>query len=60
VELTEDIKRDRRDRIREIQWEREVRPERERPRKQIPAGPWDEERVFEREVVYEGPKRGYR
>lgn len=65
VELTEDIKHDRRDRIREIQWEREVRPERERPlvRKQLAAGPWDEERVFEREVVYEGvppPPRRYR
>ncbi len=65
MELTEDIKRDRRDRIREIQWEREVRPERERPlvRKQLAAGPWDEERVFEREVVYEGvspPPRRYR
>jgi len=32
-------------------------------KKQLAAGPWDEERVFEREVVYEGvspPPRRYR
>lgn len=54
VELTEDIKRDRRERIREIQAEREFV---ERPRRQLalqPAPPpWDEERVVEREIIYD-------
>lgn len=53
VELTEDNKRDRRERIREIEFERSL--PRERPRKQL-ALPWDEEKIYEREVVYEGPR----
>ncbi|KAL8814950.1 MAG: hypothetical protein Q9191_008501, partial [Dirinaria sp. TL-2023a] len=56
VDLSEDIKRGRRDRIREMQWERERPP----PRKQL-ALPWDEERIVEREVIYDGPPpRRYR
>lgn len=53
VELTEANKRDRRERIREIEFERSL--PRERPRKQL-ALPWDEEKIYEREVVYEGPR----
>ena len=57
VELTEAIKNDRQARIREIQYEREAPPP---PKKQL-ALPWDEERVFEREVIYERPPpRRYR
>ena len=64
VELTEDIKRDRRERIREIQAEREFI---ERPRRPLALppvqSPWDEERVVEREVIYDRgppPPRRYR
>ena len=52
VQLTQDIREARRDRVREIQWERDlidggnVRPGR--------RGIAEEERVVEREVVYEG------
>ncbi|KAA6413806.1 MAG: hypothetical protein FRX48_02168 [Lasallia pustulata] len=60
VDLTEDIRRERKERIREIQWEREHMPlppvERRRPLELD----WDEERVFEREVVYEPPRGGRR
>ena len=52
VELSEDIRRDRRQRIREIQWERERLNDRRDRR------PWDEERVVEREIIYEGRKPG--
>lgn len=48
VELSEDIRRDRRERIRQIQWERERLNDRRDCR------PWDEQRVVEREVIYEG------
>ena len=60
VELTEDIKRDRRERIREIQAEREFV---DRPRRPLalPPPPWDEERVVEREIIYDRPPpRRYR
>ena len=45
VELTEDIRKDRRTRIRQIEYEREDL-HRARPR--------HDERVYEREVVYRG------
>ncbi|KZF23009.1 hypothetical protein L228DRAFT_141364 [Xylona heveae TC161] len=48
VELSEDIRRDRRDRMYEIQWERE--------RLNRPAV--YDDRVFEREVIYEGRRPG--
>ncbi|KAL8843339.1 MAG: hypothetical protein Q9170_000197 [Blastenia crenularia] len=58
VELSEDIKRDRRERIREI--EREQRQP-AKPRLALSGRPWDEERIVEREVIYEGPPpRRYR
>ena len=62
TDLTTDIKHGRRSRIRQIEAEREaeVLPPR---RKQI-AGPpgWDEERIVEREIIYNDgpPRRGYR
>ena len=64
VELTEDIKRDRRERIREIQAEREFVERPRRPLALPPAPPpWDEERVVEREIIYDRgppPPRRYR
>lgn len=60
VEITEDIKRDRRERIREIQAEREFAERRRQPLA-LPAPPWDEERVVEREIIYDRapPPRRY-
>jgi hypothetical protein len=52
VRLTEDIKRDRRARIREIEFERTIQPSYERRREPPPVG-WDEEKIYEREVIYE-------
>lgn len=49
VELTQDIRRGRHDRIREIQWERDQLEGRGGRRATV-----DEERIVEREVVYEG------
>ncbi|KAI9676084.1 MAG: hypothetical protein M1817_000827 [Caeruleum heppii] len=73
VELSQDIRRDRRERIREIQWEREHVPAvtERRERRAIgpppmaalpPSGPvvQEEDRYFEREVVYEGRRPGGR
>ena len=73
VELTEDIRRERRERIREIQWERE---EMERLPKMItappslppmiPAPPMGrnggayEERIYEREYIYDRDGRRFR
>lgn len=49
VELSQDIRRDRHERIREIQWERDLLGDiRDR------RGTSGEERIREREVVYEG------
>lgn len=65
VELSEDIKRERRERIREIEWEERHPPPAPQPRLAIQQGgrPWDEERIVEREIIYEGappPTRRYR
>ena len=59
VELTEEIKHDRRRRIRDIRDEREFLREERLPPRRPPAlpQPWDEERVIEREVIYDGPRR---
>ena len=62
VELSEDIRTARRERIREMEWE-----ERHPAPKMLPPPPgppprqdWDEERIVEREVVYDGrPTRRY-
>ncbi|KAI9684120.1 MAG: hypothetical protein M1829_003390 [Trizodia sp. TS-e1964] len=54
VEVSEDIRRERRDRIRQIQWERERLPERR-------VGRYEDERVYEREIIFESKRpRGYR
>ena len=55
VSISDDLRRERRDRIRQIEYERSHPPERERPQRQIAAAPWDEERIFEREIVYDRP-----
>ncbi|KAI4275791.1 MAG: hypothetical protein LQ337_002952 [Flavoplaca oasis] len=61
VEVSEDLKRDRRERIREIEWEQRHAPP-PKPRLALEGRPWDEERIIEREVIYEGtpPPRRYR
>ncbi|EME44947.1 hypothetical protein DOTSEDRAFT_70857 [Dothistroma septosporum NZE10] len=65
VEISEEIKKERRDRILEIQWERE---ERERRPKMLPAPPpipapprprYDE-RIYEREIIYDRDGRRWR
>ena len=58
VELTDEIKHDRRRRIRDMQEEREFLREERPPRRQMALQqPWDEERVVEREIIYDGPRR---
>jgi hypothetical protein len=64
--LSEEIRRERQNRIREIQYEREriketqewERLERERLRRPE----YDDERIIEREIIYDAPqrRRGYR
>ena len=59
MNLSDRLHRERRERAREIQYEREHVPDRPRL---PPAGPAIEERVYEREVVYDydgGYRRGY-
>ena len=60
VELTEDIRADRRDRISEIQAERDMGPPPSRRGMPPPQPPWDEERVIEREVIYDSRGPGGR
>ncbi|MCJ1340002.1 hypothetical protein MMC09_005296 [Bachmanniomyces sp. S44760] len=52
VDLSEEIRRARKARIRDMQFEREEVLE--RPKKQLALG-WDEERIVEREVIYDRP-----
>ncbi|KAF3002318.1 hypothetical protein E8E14_005025 [Neopestalotiopsis sp. 37M] len=63
VNLSDSIRRARRDRAREIEWEREARERWERKhRHHHKHRDWDDERVVEREVIYEHerkPVRGY-
>ena len=64
VNLTEDINRDRLDRIRGIQGEREFRREEGPRRLGAPGQQWDEERIVEREIIYDDgrpppPRRRY-
>lgn len=76
VELTEDIRRERRERIRELQWEREEAERQPPPKLLMPPGvpsippppismagttkkgPGYEERVFEREYIYDREREG--
>jgi len=65
VEITEDIKRERRERLREIQWEREQRerlPKMLPPPPPVPAPPRAKygETVYEREYYYDRDGRRYR
>jgi hypothetical protein len=66
VEITEDIKRVRKNRIRDMAWERERLkeggalepvPVRE-SRRLLPPPGYEEERVYERDVVYDRERRG--
>ena len=56
VDLTEDIQKDRRHRIHQMQDEREFLREEQRPRRALgpPRQEWDEEVIHEREVYYDG------
>ena len=59
VEISQDIRRDRHERILEIQWERDHVPPLP-PLLSAPRRPMiDEKRVVEREVVYEGRRPRY-
>ncbi|TVY13658.1 hypothetical protein LARI1_G008124 [Lachnellula arida] len=67
VKITEKIRRERQERIREIEREREriERRDRERDewerfdrRKEREVPPYDDERIIEREIIYEGGRRG--
>ena len=57
VNLTEEINRDRRDRVRGIQDEREFRREDGHRRLLGPGQEWDEERIVEREIIYDDGRR---
>jgi hypothetical protein len=67
VDLSDDIVRDRKERMREIEWERDyVRPrEREREILTVETSrsrgePLYDERIVEREIVYDEPRRSSR
>lgn len=64
VEITEDIKRERRERIREIQWEREEidRVPKMLPPPPVPAPPRSryDEHIYEREYLYDRNGRRHR
>lgn len=64
VEITEDIKRERRERIRELQWEREEvdRLPKMLPPPPAPAPPRSkyDERIYERDYIYDRDVRRYR
>lgn len=70
TELSTDIRRSRKERVRDIQWEREFRDDfrddwgrrhHHHHHHDRPSRKWDDERVREREVIYDsrGPARGY-
>lgn len=56
VQISDDIRRDRKERIRQMEWEQRHPPRPALPPAppvpQIAHKPWDEERIIEREVVY--------
>lgn len=65
MEISEDIRRERRERIREIQWEREElerRPKLLPPPPPVPAPPRSvyDERIYERDYHYDREGRRYR
>lgn len=62
VEMSDDIKRYRKDRVREIQWERDWRDDWDRRHRHHHHHhhPWDDERVREREVIYDSRRPYYR
>lgn len=65
MQLSEDIRRERQERIREMEWERERLEERrlrdldERRKweRRERESPYEDERIIEREIVYDGPPR---
>ena len=59
MEISQDIRRDRHERILEIQWERDHVPAPPPPLLASRRPIVDEKRVVEREVVYEGRRPRY-
>ncbi|KAL7620946.1 hypothetical protein AAE478_008257 [Parahypoxylon ruwenzoriense] len=62
VNMSDEIRRTRRRRAHEIEWEREHRDSRDRRHRHRWSLNWDkidDERVVEREVIYDRPTRGY-
>lgn len=59
VDISDEIRRARKQRTRELEWEREYQEDWERSRHRHPGSRWDE--IVERDLVYEGrpPPRGY-
>jgi hypothetical protein len=55
VLLSDQIRRERQDRIREIEYERERLRERDERRRELPA--YEDERIIEREIIYDAPGR---
>jgi len=57
VRISDDIRRDRKERIRQLEWEqRHPRRPALPPAPPVPAiaaKPWDEERIYEREIIYD-------
>lgn len=63
VELSDEIRRFRKERVREIRWESDWRDDWERRhRHQLPqrSEVWDDERWKEREVIYDSRRPVYR
>ena len=66
TDLSDEIRRFRKDRLRDIDWERDhERRHRHHHHHHLPRrlpGPWDDERITEREVIYDshGPVREVR
>lgn len=58
------IRAERKERIREIAWEKEKEKERKKKEKEREEkmlkemGSYEDERIYEREVIYDGPRRG--
>lgn len=61
MELSDEIRRFRKERVREIQYERDWRDEWDRRHRQRPRPDhWDNERVREREVIYDSRRPHFR
>lgn len=59
VEISDRIRARRKERIREIAYEREIRDEWERERRHRSRPKWEDEKIVEREreIIYDRPRR---